>query len=602
MKHFINIIILSGGLCLLLLITGSSAQTVNTVTGACPTSQWVNAVSVNDIKQGCAQITLADISGILTGASFGVVADGITPNDDAMVVAVSACSAIGGSLYLPAGGIRLAGFQSINLSSCHIIGQGTFIDAGQNHGSTFILTSTATPPFIVGNDWSFEGVNFYWPNQINGTTVYPPLFTDDGVHDAGHWKLHNVAIVNAYDGFVATGAVSWGGWFISDSFMYAVHDLFQIGVMGDFGNMSNVILDPGPWYQTLNFSTAVTNAVKAASQNNTIFHATGSSAILARNGIGGFEWRNISAFAWRNVVKQDDQSAINLTSIDISGDGIGTYQDTHLVVTANALSPGSIKWTCPDACGTGIPIGGTNYPAFDLSPLGTGGLYLDRFNFGSAVGTFVQTAGSTVHIKNSFINSGDPGDGGDYYVLKVTGAAGQKIRVLNSEFGGANTAHSHGIYKHVALPDIQIINNRFEQFNDAIDITDNDNIAPLIYGNVSQNTFGSKSVLVTATGQVNWWGNQFDKPPLAQVGSCGSGATITGTVAGQILVGSTNPTTSCTLTLPWDTNGDGLCSFGLSNGGAANYSVSTFHPLTLVITSATTMHGARLWYSCPGRQ
>ncbi len=63
---------------LILGILSSQAATQNPVTGGCPLSQWVNAVNVNNVTQGCAQMTVSDISG--SGSLAGQIVASTGPN------------------------------------------------------------------------------------------------------------------------------------------------------------------------------------------------------------------------------------------------------------------------------------------------------------------------------------------------------------------------------------------------------------------------------------------------------------------------------------------------------------------------------------------
>lgn len=61
MRKYLHVISLAAILAGLASFAGW-ATTTNTVTGSCPTSQWVNAVNVQSIPQSCAQPTYSDLS------------------------------------------------------------------------------------------------------------------------------------------------------------------------------------------------------------------------------------------------------------------------------------------------------------------------------------------------------------------------------------------------------------------------------------------------------------------------------------------------------------------------------------------------------------
>ena len=561
-----------------------------------------HAAACPGIPSNCGDPMQTTTSGsVMYAKAFGVKADGVTSDDVALKGAVDACNAIGGKLLLPPGKPLLdgTGGQPITVNNCAIAGTdvpGLGGGAGITTGTTFLLTSTTVKPFILGSNVAFIGVNFYYPNQTNGTTVYPPLFSDDGnpSGDIGEFYFENVTIINPYIGFQQTN-FSWANLILSNSTLYAVKDGFQLKTTGGSFVMNNVLLGPGPWV-TINPAAKTNGAANAAAAANTLLHVT------ANGGTGGvtISTRNMNTFAWRTAIKIDAGGTLSNSVMNWNFDGIGTLVDTSAggnyafqnVLTGFNSNCGIVVF--PAATGVG------NTPCFDLG--NTGNLNLDGFNGGTSRGDYIRTSGTSVRIRNSYLGGiGQAADGGDYYMIHVTGGSSIAIDVKNSAMGGnSGDAHVHGIVVEpaasVAVLDIQ--SNSFGQFNDVITAKYGSDGTHII-GNSSVNTTGSSSVNLSGPGSVSWVGNQFDKAPKATVTSCGSGATIQGTLRGTIATG-TGTVTTCTLHLPitpYSANGNGACTF--SNTTALVTGGSTGLPPTWALSSGSSnIAGQQLTFNC----
>ncbi len=537
-----------------------------------------------------------------TDPPFNILPDGQTPMDAQLAFAVSACGSAGNprTLRLPAGLILLSGTQSINLKDCRIVGQGIIgVTNGDpaSFGTTILLASPTTTPFIIGSNWSIEGINFYWPQQTNGTTAYPPLFADDGSHQANLVTLSNVNIINAYDGFTETLALGWSDWHISNSYMYAVHDLFTLDSIGDSWRMSDVHFTPGPWLSLCNFTC--TAAVNAGDQVNTIFHIDGnanSAGVLMNAG-------PLTAFAWRWGFKVDALGVLG-GYYSIAFDGTGTILDS----SSGGNTPNTVLSGAGNTAGIPIYNGGAvssnnNDPMFNLGA--NSYLILDNFEIGQAQGSFITTAGESVYLNGVIADSyGKKNDTNDYYGVVLTGSSGgTEIVVRNSRFTAEPNTHTHGITNQVAATEIVAENNQFELLNDDLNILTTGSGPIIVTGNVGIATQGSASVLTTGAGAILYANNSFDKPPNASVSNCGTRPTVTGGLSGFIGVGSGASVTSCTLTLPWQPfgGGGGACTFTPSIAVALGATVSGTPPVWTIHSSAN-MAGGQIFYNCPGRQ
>ena len=528
-------------------------------------------------------------------AAIGLKADGVTSDDVALKALVDQCAAGGGRLVLPAGRILLTGAATIQIRNCHIVGTGVVQSTKgdvASYGTTILLTSTTVKPFTMQNSWGITGVQFYWPNQLDGVTPYPPLFSPtagDGTSTYG-WYLDQVTIVNAYDGIVASG----GSFRVTNSWLYAVNDMFRISNIGDSFYVSGVHFTPGPWDTLTAFAS--NSLLDVITQKNTVFHFVGGG-----NGAINFSVTGSGGFAWRYGFKVDAGAEVGLSEVNFGIDGVGTYLDTATGggQWANANNPIRGVVNC-NHVGTGSGWV-DNKPCFNLG--GRDWVVLQGFSAG-AKGTFVQSAGSSIVINNSSVPTiGGVHDGGDYYLLHQTAnAGGVNIIVNGSEFqGNPSDAHVHGITTDVAVTRLSVQNNVFGYFNDDINIQS----APttLITGNWSVNTNGSSSVLITGANGVIYNGNVFDKPPLATLANCGTGPVSHGGFAGYLTTGTGAPTT-CDLTLPWVPYGagGGSCVATVNAPGVAVQGGPSGIPPTWHLQFSPGTTSANVFYNCQGQQ
>ncbi len=512
-------------------------------------------------------------------------ADGVTSDDAILKAAIDECASRNGTVMLPPGNILLTGTSTITIQNCSIVGVGvTYNAASPSTGTTILLTSTTVKPFVIISNFSVSGVNFVWPNQNSGTTVYPPLFSDDGVHGSSGWHMDNVNIVNAYDGISQTvDGPSWGDIFITNSNLWAVHDMFQLSVIGDNNHFSNLHLIPTLWNCGGVFCTSGINAAFAA--GNTAFHV--------RHGAGNVQFMmdNTATFAWRNLIKVDANSSFGASELYGTWDGIGTMVDAS---ASGAVYPIQARiGGGGGVCGiSSIPFGGGGYPGNNpcfIMGDGNSGLQLDHIDIGSN-GDLVQTSGAPVIIRNSLLSAGAINDGGTYALVKTV-AGNPEVQFTNNRSTGANTAH--GIYGTARPSLFNVSGNYFLGFADEINVPSP--LVAIVSNNSSATTSGSASVVFQdITNPISWSTNRWDKPPLAAVSSCGAGATITGTMAGIVQIGSTTPTTSCTVVLPFFVY-EQSCT-GIGTGFAV--SMASTGPNTYLFSFGSDAHGQQLFYVC----
>lgn len=541
----------------------------------------------------------------------GLKADATSSDDVALSAAVEACAAKGGAIRLPPGRIKLTGAATISLRNCSLEGAGVPL-SGSGWGTTILLTSTTVKPFIIGSNVRIKGVNFFWPGQT-GAVAYPPLFSDAaGGARQEQVYIDNVTIANAYDGFVQIAGSTWANWFISNSSMYAVHELFNVASTPDAWRLSDVHFTHGAWASTVGYPT-VAAYLNAANASNTIWHVPTDSVVT-------IAMSNVTAFSWRYGFKVDGGADpatrgrfIN-SMINVDWDGVATWLDM-----SNGIGG------CADAT-TFNGSGGTSFrPVFatDGSVTGTGTAPVFKFGAGASdchgptigpmalsspvQGSFLESAGTGFVVNHVQTPYGNANDGTDYYgVLVSANVAGTSVQIRNSTFGGKATAKHHGITIGAALNGTDITGNLISTGNEGISLVLGSNTAK-VTNNTILSTFGTSSFVTSGTGTLLWSGNILDKPGAATptLSNCGTGATITGVLSGEINVGSTNPTSSCEMTLAWAPYRGASCRFQGRAAAALDVFRTTVGGLamfTIATVGAVDMHNLQIWYSCSGNE
>lgn len=510
-------------------------------------------------------------------------ADGIHSDDANLQAAVTACAAVNGTIQLPSGQILLTGATSITLQGCGLVGaqvSATGQGATPIYGTTFVLTSTSVPPFLVGAGWSMSGVNFYWPTQT-GSTVYPPLISQNGSNVMSDWFLDHVNLIDCYTCLKVTN----GRFIISNSNIYAVHDGIESQGIGDQFKIDTVHFAGGPWNKITNGANAAALAIAEA--NATVFHITGPQ--------NNFMIENSSAFGWRTGFLLDATATVGVAEVDMTMDFVGTFIDASSGGIWTSAVPVMLNGDC-QVVGAAVQ----NFTCFNMGTAGDLNLH-DSFIY--SPGSFLVGSDTNQTLNNVTVpDIGFANDGSDYYGINITGTSGgQSIIVRNSYFSGlSGSVHSHGILlPSTPLARVAIQNNTFEFLNDDITGPAASQVM-LIDGNTSAVTQGSASLVITGSNPINYGKNVFDKPPLSTVQNCGSGPTITGTLSGQITIGTPAPITSCGFTLPFLPGGtpNGNCVVSVQRNTTISWNVIG---LVWTITFGTDVAGTKFDYSCPGQ-
>ena len=517
----------------------------------------------------------------------GVGVESGTDDTQALDAAINYCASVGGKLLLPPGFMLIAGGGASNITTnihnCMIEGTGfgpdTFAsirDRTEIHGTTLLLTSTSVRPFVIGAAWGWINTMFYWPNQPvvkNSIIAYPPLMSslnpppnNPSTPPSQHWFMDHVILANTYDGIVTSG----GAFHFTNSFVYALHEAFRIGDIGDHLRITGNHFTPGPWYVLTNFAPADVNTGAMGTiidSNNVMVHAVGTHS-------ANMSFDN-AAFAWGTALLLDSQVTVGISDFKANFDGAGTVID--------ASSGGSF------AGHSGSPVTGvagcgrayTYHPELNNKPcfnMGNHSALTINGWVGSSQGSFVVNSGSIIELNNVFIGSiGSAQDGSEYHFVHTTAnTGGSIIQVRNTEVQGQpGNIHNHGVTSDVPLARYIVQNSTFGYLNESINAPSAGGTT-VITGNWSYSTIGDSDVnsdlLASGNTGVVYNSNSWSKPPSGTIssGGCGAGATIKGAMGGTIFVGTDGPV-DCYIKLPWHPygSGAGACQVTSNGGGIA---------------------------------
>lgn len=183
-----------------------------------------------------AAITLSDaLKERCSLRSFRARLDGTADDSPAVARAVAYARANNVPVFHPGGACLMAGAAGeIDTSGVAFagIGMGDFGFPYGRAGSQFWITDTVRSPFRLGGGGAFEGLVFFWPNQVEqegGPLPYPPLFTAAPNTTAADITIRNCQATNAFDFLAVTapGAIA-GNIFISDCRIFALRHCFSL--------------------------------------------------------------------------------------------------------------------------------------------------------------------------------------------------------------------------------------------------------------------------------------------------------------------------------------------------------------------------------------
>jgi hypothetical protein len=178
--------------------------------------------------------------------AFGAKLDGTTDDGPAVARAVAVARANNLPVYHPGGPCLMAGAEpEIDTAGVAFagIGLGDFNYPYGRSGSQFWITDTARSPFRLGSGSAFDGLVFFWPNQLDregAPQPYPPLFTGAPNTPAADITFRNCQVTNAFDFLTVTapGSVA-GNIFIANCRVFALRNCFTLTTVPDVLMLDN---------------------------------------------------------------------------------------------------------------------------------------------------------------------------------------------------------------------------------------------------------------------------------------------------------------------------------------------------------------------------
>ena len=184
--------------------------------------------------------------------SFGAKLDGTIDDSPAVARAVDFARANNVPVFHPGGPCLMAGAAAeIDTSGVAFagIGMGDFGYPYGHTGSQFWITDTAKSPFLLGGGGAFEGLVFFWPNQLDqdgAPLPYPPLFTVAPGGVAADITIRNCQVTNAFD-FLALNApgAKAGNIFVSNCRIFALRRCFSLTLVPEVLMLENNLFSHG---------------------------------------------------------------------------------------------------------------------------------------------------------------------------------------------------------------------------------------------------------------------------------------------------------------------------------------------------------------------
>jgi hypothetical protein len=167
---------------------------------------------------------------------FGAVGDGVTDDTAAIQAGLTRCALSGDALYFPPGKYLVTGLAANNVA---LIGTGV-MDNGipyANSGSVLCQTDTTKPLITIGGGVTFNGMSFYYPNQINGgisPVVYLPTIFASQTASVTNLNITNCLFINSYDCINMTqGTQSHGRVMLSNVQAYGINKFMYLSGVAD---------------------------------------------------------------------------------------------------------------------------------------------------------------------------------------------------------------------------------------------------------------------------------------------------------------------------------------------------------------------------------
>jgi len=254
----------------------------------------------------------------MTVRNWGAACDGITDDSVAMAAAATALRDTGRSVLIPGDcRVRMGTAAQAWLRGMKLVGPGVQENGGTGpgvygqHGGTILIDRLDVSPFVVSDDWSIDGVEFFWPQQTeaaavargNVVAIYPALISIHGSDRAQNWSFTRNQVVNAYDLFDLTGSALYSGtghFRVEDNQILALHYAFKLNSVGGESWITNNQFTPAAFLPGV-LGTNTTNLRTFLQSNSTVLYLTGNgtSTAVSTASVDGMTFANNIVFMAR---------------------------------------------------------------------------------------------------------------------------------------------------------------------------------------------------------------------------------------------------------------------------------------------------------------
>jgi hypothetical protein len=177
---------------------------------------------------------------------IGADSSGATSSWQALSDGVTFCKMLGAELNVPPGNYLIDTDRgSITLEYVTIAGSCSINGTASptSSGSVFSFTGTTNSPFLMRRGVTFDGIAFYYPNQVDSATptVYPPTIQVDTSDGAVNFcYIRDCVVFNAYRFLVDTDATGGiGHIFIENNTIYGILTCFEFAYNSEIIKFTN---------------------------------------------------------------------------------------------------------------------------------------------------------------------------------------------------------------------------------------------------------------------------------------------------------------------------------------------------------------------------
>lgn len=448
---------------------------------------------------------------------FGADPTGVSDSTTALINAISAAKAAGINAVNCSGGKFKIDTGGITLTNITLFANSPpdFGNTYGDTGGTFLLTSTTTSPFTLGQGWAIKGITFQYPAQDGDDAVplvFPPLFI--GTYVAGG-VMEDVTVLNAYQIFKFNVGTAIGDFRLDRCRMYAVDRVFWfLEGAPEVINITDCIFSPGMYVPALTPNTYLRNYTATSGEFMRIDVGGG-----ANTSVDGLNISSTIVYGYRYGVRVVS-GQLNVSSVhDCWFDAVSTALSIEGTATiANTRISDNYFWS------SNLSDASTSYATIALSAASASNLKVTGNDFVYSQGDHISwNAASTndIHILgNRFKNWGkeNTAPAASYYAINATDSNLNGSIVSNKFQPSSGTiAHNRNGIGIGNCTDLAVLSNEFDDCY--LSLWTVAGTKYKVIGNVSKSSgFTTAFLNACAAGVVESASNRWDKAPSGPSG------------------------------------------------------------------------------------